>query len=124
MTAAIITEAVVTAHAEATAPEAGTIARGWAAWHGAVSTAWPESVRKAAIGAAMDLHDALDLYGALLNEDIHPAAEWHDLAGKDDALAVALERAAKGVAEWTDELVRVFPACAIVAAPAAGGERQ
>ena len=110
------------AEAVAAAPETEAIARGWAAWHGAVSTAWPESVRKAAIGTALDLHDALDLYGALLNEDIHPASEWHDLAGRDDALGVALERAARGVAEWTAELVRVFPACAIVAAPAAGGE--
>ena len=94
----------------ATTTEATVIDRGWAAYHNAVNAMWPESIRKHIGGAATDLYDALELYGDILSEVTHPAAHWDDLAYEDDAYAMALERAAQAVSEWTDELIRVFPA--------------
>ena len=99
---------------EARTAEEAAIDRGWATFRNAMNTMWPASVRNAVKRPVADLLDALELYSELLNEDIHPATAYDDLADhRDDALAVALERAAQAVGEQADELVRVFPACAL-----------
>ena len=86
-----------------------TVDRGWETWHNAMNAMWPESIRKAVRGPVGELHDALELYGELLNGDIRPADAYDDLQG--DALTAALERAAQAVDERAAGLVRVFPAC-------------
>jgi hypothetical protein len=88
-----------------------TVAYGLLVYARATSREWPSSVRDAAKAEAGALEDALDLYDALSRDLIHPASEWDDLAGDPEAKHTALERAAERVAEWTAELIRVFPGC-------------
>ena len=84
------------------------IAYGWQVYRHAIESEW----RGKTIGVlAADLHDALDLHSALLNDLIHPAAEWGDLASDPEAKHVALQRAAEDVAEWAAELARVLQGC-------------
>ena len=44
---------------------------------------------------------------------IHPGAIWPELEHEDEAYAIGLDRAAEAVREWTDELIRLFPACEV-----------
>ena len=98
---------------ESVTAEAAAIERGWAVYRRAQDAMWPESVRRTIAAAVMDLHGALDLYGYLLNDLIRPASVdgWDDLEHEPEAYAIGMERATRDVAEWTDELIRVFPAC-------------
>jgi hypothetical protein len=81
----------------------------------ATSPRWPASVREAASGDASALLDAIEIYDAIRARDIHPAAEWDDLAAEDEAQYIAEQRAAEAVRDLTAELVRAFPACAVLA---------
>ena len=65
--------------------------------------------------AVDDLLDATSTYVALNDEHIHPGAFWPDLEHEDEAYAIGLDRAAEAVREWTDELIRLFPACEVKA---------
>jgi hypothetical protein len=106
-----------TTEAETVIAEQRAINRGWAvhrrAWQ-AVPSGQDDRVIYLTLS---DLYEALDLYGSIRDEVTHPAAEWPDLEGETEAFAIALSRAAEDVTEWTDELLRVFPA----AAPECGG---
>ena len=88
---------------------------GTLAYAAAVSPVWPASVRRAATAETGALLDALEIYEAIERNQIHPASEYDDLAGHPEAKHEALGRAADAIADLTAELVRVFPACAIVA---------
>jgi hypothetical protein len=88
-----------------------TVAYGLLVYARATSSEWPASVRDAAKAEAGALEDALDLYDSLQRDLIHPASEWDDLKDDPEAKHTALERAAERVAEWTAELIRVFPGC-------------
>ena len=74
---------------ESVTAEAAAIERGWAVYRRAQDAMWPESVRRTIAAAVMDLHGALDLYGYLLNDLIHPASVdgWDDLEHEPEAYA-------------------------------------
>ena len=91
-----------------TSTEAGTIDTGWKLHQAALLADWGASGNQ--IGAAVwGLHDALELHSNLLNEVIHPGAEWPELEHDDDAYSTGLRWAAEVVAEKTDELARLLP---------------
>jgi hypothetical protein len=81
----------------------------------ATSAQWPASVRQAVASPAGDLLDAIETYDAIRGRDIHPAAEWIDLASEDEAQYIAEQRAAEAVRDLTSGLIRVFPGCALTA---------
>jgi hypothetical protein len=105
-----ITDGVITPE---TADE--IVARGWETYRRAMESEWPGGDGSAVGVLVWDLHDALDTYSALLNDLIHPAAEWPDLADHPEPKHEALRRAAQDAADWEAELIRVFPAAAVVA---------
>ena len=86
---------------------------GTLAYATAASPMWPGSVRRHAHAEASALLDALETYEAIERDHLHPASEYDDLAGHPEAKHEALERAGQAVEDLTDELVRVFPACAL-----------
>lgn len=88
------------------------VTRAWKTYRRAMGAGWPESVRNYIAGVVTDLLEALELYGALDDDSIHPASEWQELARDPEAKATALRKAAVAVAEHEAELVRVCPACA------------
>lgn len=79
----------------------------------ATSPQWPASVREAFASHSGDLLDAIETYDAIRARDIHPAAEWHDLASEDEAQYIAEQRAAEAVRDLTADLIRVFPGCEV-----------
>ena len=118
-----ITEAVVTAHADATATrtEADAIGKGWHAYRRVTRAEWPAASSDAATEAFQKLHLTLETYADLLSDMAHPAAVYPELEHDDEAYDKALSMTAQDAADWAAELDRLVPD---VAAPAAGGERR
>lgn len=98
-----------------TAAEAAAIDRGWAVYRNATDSMWPGSVRRHVSDAISDLHEALEVFGLVLNEDIHPVAAYSDIEPGDQAYDQAIAKGAQDVADLTAELIRVFPGCAVTA---------
>jgi hypothetical protein len=98
--------------AAAVCAEQSAITRGWALWRRALQAEWPDGDRRVIGRMATDLREALDLYGAILSEEIHPASEWPELEDDPEAYASALGKASQDVTGWANELVRVLPAAA------------
>ena len=95
--------------AATTTAEQETIDRGWAVHRRACRAEWPEQGGRDIAVTLTDLHDALDLYGFILNGIIHPASEWPELENEPEAFDLALRKAAQDVGEWADEMVRLLP---------------
>lgn len=87
-----------------------------------VDPQWPASVRDATAGERGALRDALELYEALERDQIHPAAEYPDLAGHPEAKHEALELAGQAIHDLRAELIRVFPACEFTIADSGSDE--
>ena len=103
---------IAATEAETVIAEQRAIDRGWAIHRRAGMAEWPEKDCGVIGRTLADLREALDMYGSILNEEIHPASEWPELEDDPEALASALGKAAQDVTEWADELARVLPAAA------------
>ena len=86
------------------------VARGWQVYYRAMESEWAGRQ----VGEVVtDLHDALDTFGAIHGDRIHPASAFQELAGHPEAKHEALKLAAQDVDDWVAELTRVLPACAV-----------
>jgi hypothetical protein len=74
---------------------------------------WPESGGKRIAEVMDELWFALDIAEAIANNQVHPAAEYPELADEPHAGRLALELAAGEVTGWAEELIRLFPAAAV-----------
>ena len=74
---------------------------------------WPEEGGKDIAAAMEDLWLALDIAEAIEADLVHPASQYPELTGDDKK--EAMQRIAGEVQEWAEELVRLFPAAAVVA---------
>lgn len=81
----------------------------------AVSRHWAPSVRAAGAVLSADLLDAVETFEAIRDGHIHPASEYDDLRDHPEAEYAALVKTAEAITELADELIRVFPGCAVVA---------
>jgi hypothetical protein len=78
----------------------------------AKSAEWPEAGGKLIAEVMEELWFALDIAEAIEKNEVHPAAEYPELADEPQAGRLAMERAADEVAGWAEELIRLFPAAA------------
>ena len=111
----------MTAAAETLDPgsPAESVAYGRAVHDRATNPERPRSVRDVMQRKADALLEWIELYDAILGLEIHPAEEWHELAGDDEAQRKAETWAAEAVRDLAAELVRAFPACEVRADVAA-----
>ena len=95
-----------------TAPTVTATATAKAAWdtcHRVMNSEWPGGNGDAIREALDGLTGSLETYSLVLNEDIHPASAYGELAGDGEALSRALAMSLKDAADWAAELDRLVP---------------
>jgi hypothetical protein len=74
---------------------------------------WPESGGKRIAEVMDELWFALGIADAIEAAQVHPAAEYPELADEPQAGRLAMELAADEVTGWAQELIQLFPAAAV-----------
>jgi hypothetical protein len=87
--------------------EAEVIAQGWKLYKAAVASVYIAKAETAQF--IIDLRDALELHHDLRREVVHPGALWPDLEHEEEALDIALRRAAEDVKADSEALVSALP---------------
>lgn len=85
----------------------GVIAEGWKLYEAAAAAVCLARAETATL--ITDLRDALELHHDLHREVIHPGAVWPDLEHEDEALDIALRRAAEDVKADSEALAAALP---------------
>lgn len=92
-----------------TVTEAAAARAAWDTYHRVMNAEWPGGKGDAIREALDGLTGSLETYSLVLNEDIHPASAYGELAGDGEALSKALEMSLKDAGDWAAELDRLVP---------------
>jgi hypothetical protein len=97
--------------------EPGVIADGWKLYEAAAASVYTSDAETAQL--IFDLREALELHHDLHREVIHPGRVWPDLEHEDEALDIALRRAAEDVKAESEALLAAAPSLAVQDGPVA-----